>query len=33
MKPHEAWKKQEEAAKFKTDDRSKRIELLLVPNL
>jgi hypothetical protein len=24
LKPHEAWMKQEEAAKFKTDDKSER---------
>ena len=33
LKPHKAWKKQgEEAAKFKTDDKSERIERLFAPN-
>ena len=32
LKPHEAWKKQEGAAKFKTDDRSERIERLFALN-
>ena len=33
LKPHEVWKKQEEATKFKTDDKSERIERLFAPNL
>jgi hypothetical protein len=32
LKPHEAWKKQEGGAKFKTDDKSERIERLFAPN-
>ena len=33
LKPHKACKKQgEEAAKFKTDDKSERIERLFAPN-
>ncbi|MFZ0510662.1 MAG: hypothetical protein WAM14_03570, partial [Candidatus Nitrosopolaris sp.] len=32
LKPLEAWKKQEGGAKFKTDDKSERIERLFAPN-